>query len=109
MDGNVTHIRETIIYLKDAEHGITADDGFDISGSGHRTFINCWAMSTEKYASMDIEGNGFKCTGAQSRYYFPQYLTDTTLVRYIGCLAAFCHASGFANNVNNNGDRLYSK
>jgi len=80
-----------------------ADDGFDISGEGHRIFTNCWAMSTEKYASMDIEGNGFKCTGRNPLYSYFEYLADTNLVRYINCLAAYCHGSGFANNVNNNG------
>ncbi len=111
-DGWKCHTYQGCVYMLEGCRAWNySDDGFDISGEGHRIFKNCWAMSSEKYASMDIEGNGFKCTGRNPAYSRFEYLTDTILVRYVNCLAAYCHGSGFANNlqvdgvnyINNNG------
>lgn len=78
-----------------------SDDGIDPSGECYKIFKNCWVMSTDKYKSVapTMEGNGFKASGLNPNYYFPELLTDTVLVRYTNCIAAFCVGVGFYNNL----------
>jgi len=87
------------------------DDGFD-PNSGHRVFIDCWAMSSSKYAnveSADIEGNGFKTSPDKERnkeaiynIYLPGYwdeLIADSLVRHYNCLTLFNVGAGFYNHI----------
>lgn len=79
-----------------------SDDGFD-PNKGERVFINCWAMSSNKYSIFNIEGNGFKTSNW--RYYADDYyhnLPDANskrLVKTKGCLAMFCPGTGFYHGV----------
>jgi uncharacterized repeat protein (TIGR02059 family) len=78
-----------------------SDDGYDPSGNGKRIFRNCWAMPTNKYASLcsgNIEGNGFKTSavyGEQYGHYPPEYC----FVEVTNCIAAHCPGVGFYNNL----------
>ena len=78
-----------------------SDDGFDPSGCGRRIFRNCWAMSTNKYASLcggNIEGNGFKTSavGVEQDGHYPQ---GYSFVEVTNCIAAHCAGYGFTNNL----------
>lgn len=78
-----------------------SDDGFDPSGAGKRIFRNCWAMSTNKYASLcngNVEGNGFKTSavGTDQDGHYPQ---GYSFVEVTNCLAAHCIGYGFTNNL----------
>jgi hypothetical protein len=72
-----------------------SDDGLDVSGDGVVKVDRCWAMSTDKYSSADIEGNGFKLGGL----YHTLVPSDSTLRKnwriVTNSMAVFCHSSGF--------------
>lgn len=74
-----------------------SDDGFDIGGVGQIIYDHCWASSTTKYASMDLEGDGFKSGGL----FLPMVLADTALPIYWrvwkNCLAFDCVGFGFGH------------
>ena len=78
-----------------------SDDGFDPGGAGKRIIRNCWAMPTNKYATLcegNVEGNGFKIGAVgieQDDYYTPGY----HFAEITNCLAAHCIGAGFANNM----------
>jgi len=72
-----------------------SDDGIDISGEGVRFINRCWASSTNKYISMDIEGNGFK-VGAVAHTTIPSdSLLDINWVIVKNSIAVNCEGSGF--------------
>ena len=78
-----------------------SDDGFDASGQAYRYFYNNWTMATNKYAHLsDAEFNGFKLTGVSDAYYYPEYLEDTIIAKFINNIAVFCEGGpGFYNNI----------
>lgn len=71
-----------------------SDDGFDISGQGHRLFDRCWMMPGAKYVEYVIEGNGIKCTAPEIMYLSDPLLPDTNLIRITNSIAAYCNGSG---------------
>jgi len=83
-----------------------SDDGFDPSGQPYRLFKNCWAMASDRYiglGSWNIEGNGYKATGADSTM-VPNYeVGKEHFARFENCLAVECNGPGggvgFYNNI----------
>ncbi len=83
-----------------------SDDGFDPSGQPYRIFDNCWAMASDRYiglGSWNIEGNGFKATGADPKYVPDYQVGEENFAIYKNCLAVECNGPGggvgFYNNI----------
>jgi PKD repeat protein len=86
-----------------------SDDAFD-PNNGQRRFIDCWAMSSNKYVNpdpaWDTENNGFKTTGygaeVELGFYTPSdsaAIVEDSLVIFERCIAMFCNGSGYVTNL----------
>jgi hypothetical protein len=89
-----------VMIFEDCRAWEYSDDGFDPSGAGKRIFKNCWAMATNKYASLcggATETNGFK-TSAVGLDQSGHYPSDYHFVEYYNCIATRS-TIGFYNNL----------
>jgi hypothetical protein len=94
LNGRTSHdVPHSYWHLQGCRFWNFSDDGTDIGGPGQVVHENCWSSSTNLFAPLGIEGNGFKSGGIT-------WTDSDSLINkhwriFKNCMAVDCEGEGF--------------